>query len=758
MRLYDLKEREPDQPAVALNGIGSGRIHLGMQHVEKHMTIKRGLYLSAAAVALAVALGAVPTSVGAQQSAPAVSIGANDIGGVVRGPNGPEAGVWVIAETTDLPTRMSKTVVTDGQGRYVIPDLPKANYVVWSRGYGLVDSAKTTSEPGKIVNITAVPAPNNAAAAEYYPAIYWYAMLDIPGKNMFPGTGTGSNGNGIAAGMKTQEQFLDQIKTNGCYTCHQLGNKATRTISPTLGTFKTSVEAWERRIQSGQAMLQMAGAIGRQGTASLTNLAKWTDRIAAGELPFAKPERPQGVERNVVITQWDWADPKAYLHDQVSTDKRKPTVNPYGKSYGSTEESAEYFPVLDPVTNTATKVKMPVRDADMESTKTNTMAPSPYWGEEAIWDARTSMHNPMMDERGDVWITSRVGKPDNPAFCQQGSSHPSAQVFPIKTSTRHLAYYNPKTGETKLIRTCFNTHHLVFAEDADNTLWTSAGGPAQGAIGWLNRKVFEQTGDEAKAQGWTPAVIDTNGNGKRDDYVEPNQPVDPTKDKRINAAFYGVGVNPADGTIWGSVLGFPGSILRLDPGPDPSRTALAEIYEIPAPGYGPRGFDIDRNGVAYVPLSSGHMGQFDRRKCKGPLNGPQAAEGKLCPEGWTLIPFPGPQFRNVAETGSAEASYFTFVDQFNTSGLGLNVPMATGDANESLMAYVDGKWVNMRVPYPLGFYAKWMDGRIDDPNAGWKGRGLWTTNGNRTPFHMETGKGTTPKVVKFQVRPDPLAN
>jgi hypothetical protein len=728
------------------------------EHMEEHMTTKSGLYMGAAAIALALAFGAAPTFVSAQQAAPAVSVGATDIGGVVRGPNGPEAGVWVIAETNELPTRMSKTVVTDDQGRYLIPDLPKANYVVWARGYGLVDSAKATSEPGKIVNITAATAPNAAAAAEYYPAIYWYAMLDIPDKSMFPGTGTGANGNGIAAGMKTQEHFLDQIKTNGCYTCHQLGNKATRTISPTLGTFKNSVEAWERRIQSGQAMIQMAAAIGRQGTTSLANLAKWTDRVAAGELPFAKPERPQGIERNVVITQWDWADPKVYLHDQVSTDKRKPTVNAYGKSYGSTEESAEYFPVLDPQTNTATKVKMPVRDADMESTKTNTMAASPYWGEEAIWDARTSMHNPMMDERGDVWITSRVGKPANPAFCQAGSTHPSAQVFPIKESTRHLAYYNPKTGDTKLIRTCFNTHHLVFAEDANNTLWTSAGGPAQGAIGWLNRKVYEETGDEAKAQGWTPAIIDTNGNGKRDDYVEPNQPVDPTKDKRINAAFYGIGVNPADGTIWGSVLGFPGSILRLDPGPDPSKTALAEIYEVPAPGYGPRGFDIDRNGVAYVPLSSGHMGAFDRRKCKGPLNGPQAAEGKLCPEGWTLTPFPGPQFRNVAESGSAEASYFTFVDQFNTSGLGTNVPMATGDANESLMALVDGKWVNMRVPYPLGFYAKWMDGRIDDPNAGWKGRGLWTTNGNRTPFHMETGKGTTPKVVKFQVRPNPLAN
>src|ERR1700722_1491468 len=221
----------------------------------QYMRTKRGLYLSVAAIALALALGA-PNPASAQSAAP--SIGTTDIGGVVSGPKGPEAGVWVIAETTDLPTRMSKTVVTDDQGRYVIPDLPKANYVVWARGYGLVDSAKATSEPGKIVNIAAVPAPNAAAAAEYYPAIYWYAMLDIPDKSKFPGTGTGSAGNGIPAAMKTQEQFLDQVKTNGCYTCHQLGNKATRTISPTLGTFKNSVEAWERRNQSGQAMIQMA--------------------------------------------------------------------------------------------------------------------------------------------------------------------------------------------------------------------------------------------------------------------------------------------------------------------------------------------------------------------------------------------------------------------------------------------------------------------------------------------------------------------
>ena len=174
------------------------------------------------------------------------------------------------------------------------------------------------------------------------------------------------------------------------------------------------------------------------------------------------------------------------------------------------------------------------------------------------------------------------------------------------------------------------------------------------------------------------------------------------------------------------------------------------------PGYGPRGGDIDRNGVFWASLSSGHLASFDRQKCKGPLNGP-AATGKHCPEGWTLYPFPGPQFANVSESGSAEASYYTWVDQFDTFGLGKDVPIATGNANESLLALVDGKWVNLRVPYPLGFYAKWADGRIDDPNGGWKGKGLWATTSTRAPFHMEGGKGTRPKVVKFQLRPDPLA-
>jgi hypothetical protein len=689
-------------------------------------------------------------SVSAARPQPAdLSIGDTDVGGVVSGPRGPEAGVWIIAETDDLPTKFAKIVVTDDQGRYLIPTLPRASYRVWVRGYGLVDSARSTTTPGQRVDLTSVPAANAAAAAEYYPAVYWYSMLKVPEPAEFSTGGLG--------GVNSQEQWLDVVKTDGCYTCHQLGNKATRTIPQNLGTFRSSVEAWERRIQSGQAMMQMVNAIGRLDTQrALKEFANWTDRIAAGELPAAVPMRPQGIERNLVVTLWDWSDPKSYLHDAISTDKRNPGVNAGGLIFGAPEESTDLIPVLDPFRHTTTQMKIPVRDPNTPSSKDNPMQPSPYWGDEPIWDSQASVHNPMFDEKGRVWFTSRVRAPDNPSFCKQGSEHPSAKLFPLKQSNRHLSMFDPETGKFTLISTCFPTHHLQFAEDANHTLWASAGGPASGVVGWLDRKMFDETGDEAKSQGWTALILDTNANGRRDDYVEPDQPLDPAKDKRIAAAFYGIAVNPTDGTIWGSVLGFPGAVVRLSPGDHPPATALAEIYQPPLPGYSPRGMDIDRSGVVWMPLASGHLASFDRRKCKGPLNGPTAT-GNHCPEGWTLYQFPGPQISNVTAPGSAEASYYVWVDQHNTLGLGPNVPIATGNGNEALLALVDGKFVTLHVPYPLGFYAKGMDGRIDDARAGWKGKGIWTTTGNRTPFHFEGSKGTRPKVVHLQLRPDPLA-
>ena len=256
------------------------------------MKRSRALYLAGlAAVALLAWVAWSATGTAAAGSG-AVAVDGDDIGGVVTGASGPEAGVWVIAETTDLPTRFSRTVVTDEQGRYLVPDLPKANYSVWVRGYGLVDSSKVQAAPGRVLNLTALPAPNPRAAAEYYPAAYWYALVQVPAKSEFPGTGP--EGNGINPNMKTQADWIRMMKSGGCTTCHQLGTKGTREIPAALGTFASGAAAWERRVQSGQAGSQMSNGLDNMGRRrALAMYGDWTDRIAKGEVPSGPP-RPQG--------------------------------------------------------------------------------------------------------------------------------------------------------------------------------------------------------------------------------------------------------------------------------------------------------------------------------------------------------------------------------------------------------------------------------------------------------------------------------
>lgn len=705
-----------------------------------------------AAIAFTCLLPLVAASCSSPNPGDSVPIDPDDIGGAVTGPNGPEAGVWVIAETRELGVRYIKSVVTDDQGRYVIPDLPAAQYDVWARGYGLVDTAKAQARPGAHVNITAVPAPDEAAAAKYYPAIYWYSMLKVPSADQF-GTSPDIGKN------FTQARWLDALKSNGCIGCHQLGQESTRTIPKEFGTFATGADAWRRRVQSGQSGQMMLNQLTAMGPMAFQLYGDWTDRIAKGELPRAKPQRPQGVERNIVVTLRDWMNENQYLHDLIASDRRYPTVNAYGPLFGSPEYSSDDIPILDPVKNIATTFKAPVRDADMplslgpgHAAGLDALQPSAYWGNERIWDTRVNNHNSMFGRDGRLWLAAAVRGPENPAYCKAGSDHPSAKLFPMERTNRHLAVFDPKTQKYTFVDTCFGTHHLQFGYDANETLWTSGGGPV---VGWLNTKMFDETGDAAKSQGWTALVLDTNGNGKRDAYVEPDQPVNPARDKRIQAGFYAVMPSPVDGSVWGSFRGATSGVVRLDPGPNPPATALAEVYNVPAPGFGVRGADIDKQGVVWVSLASGHLGSFDRRKCKAPLNGPKAT-GDHCPEGWSLHQYPGPGFEGIGEN-SAESSYYTWVDQHDTFGLGEDVPMSTGNLNDGLIAMKDGRMIVLRVPYPMGFYAKGFDGRIDDANAGWKGRGLWAANGDRTPWLIEGGKGSKPLAAHFQLRPDPLA-
>jgi hypothetical protein len=667
----------------------------------------------------------------------------DDIAGIVRSSAGIEAGVWVIAETEDFETRFARIVVTDEQGRYLVPDLPPANYKLWVRGYGLQDSAKVTATLGENIDLTAVVAPDAATAALVYPAAYWYAMLGLPTEEEVADIPGGLN------------NYLTWTKNMGCVGCHQLGQLSTRTLPESLGEFESSEQAWARRIASGQAgnsMVRIA-AEGLQGL-PIKYMADWTDRIAAGELPSHTPERPSGVERNVVATVRDWSQPHFYMHDLSGTDRRNPTVNGYGRIYGAPELSTDEMPVLDPLANTASVFHLPARDEDTPTTNdAAVVAPSPYWGDERIWDSKTNVHNPMLDQDGRVWLTARIRAQDTPDFCREGSEHPSAVLYPTQRNSRQLAVYDPSTNEYVFVDTCFSTHHLQFAYDDNNTLWTSGD---RNVVGWLDTNKFLQDGDAAAAQGWAPLILDTNGNGKQDAWTEPGEAADPELDMRVPRGFYAVMPEPRGDAIWGSnAFAYPGSITRLVPGDNPPQTALAETYEPPLPGFGVRGADIDKNGVVWVSLGSGHLGEFDRRKCKGPLNGPDAT-GKHCPEGWTLHDLPGPGFADLPQF-SVESSYYTWVDQHDSLGLGEDVPIATGNLFDGVHALVDDEFVTLRIPYPLGLYSKGFEGRIDDPDAGWKGRGIWVPSGDRTPWLKEGGKGSKPLVVHFQVRPDPLA-
>ncbi len=226
--------------------------------------------------------------------------------------------------------------------------------------------------------------------------------------------------------------------------------------------------------------------------------------------------------------------------------------------------------------------------------------------------------------------------------------------------------------------------------------------------------------------------------------------------------FYSVIAHPTDGSIWGAVPGpMPGRIVRIDP-----KTCVSEVYEPPfnnpavnVNGYTPRGIDVDSNGVIWTALAgSGHLASFDRRKCRV-MTGPEATNPPALRGRVDAVPNAGAAASRARPMRfPVDMSYYNFVDQHNTLGLGPNVALANGTNSDSLLALrSDGRWVRLRVPYPLGFFSRGMDGRIDDPNGGWKGRALYADYGQNAVWHIEGGKGTRSSVVKFQLRPDPLA-
>ena len=455
---------------------------------------------AAVVAALVIALGTgLAGGTGLAQSS-GIELDADDIGGVVTGADGPEAGVWVVAETTDLPTRFIRIVATDDEGRYVLPDLPDATYEIFVRGYGLVDSERVSATPGQALDLDAVVAPDALAAAQVYPAAWWLSMMELP------------------EGEHSQQELGSSV--TGCLNCHQIGNEATRAIPDSiLSDVDSHLEAWDRRVAMGPMGASMAGAFRRLGP-QRAMFADWSDRIASGEAPTQTPPRPTGAERSVVVTLWDWGTEHDGRTDSTPADVRDGTVNANGLVYGVVQPS-DILAVIDPVEHRASTIPIP-SNAPPILTDTPT---SPYYGDDPIWARRSDPRSVAMDGEGRVWLTGRVRAPDEqPDFCTD-SENAFGDYFPLEVARGQVFLYDPESEQFSEIDTCFSSDHNQLGHDERFYYGFRDG------VGWVDVELWDETGDAEASQGWCPTVIDTNGDGViTPGWTEPGEAIDPTRD------------------------------------------------------------------------------------------------------------------------------------------------------------------------------------------------------------------------------------
>ena len=371
-----------------------------------------------------------------------------------------------------------------------------------------------------------------------------------------------------------------------------------------------------------------------------------------------------------------------------------------------------------------------------------------------------------MDAEGRVWLTAivRENPHQQPAFCS-AETNKFAKHFPIKSlrgNPRQAAYFDSKTQQiTPIADVCTNLDHNQLGPDDD--LYFGA----DDVVFWLDTKQYVSTKNAEASQGWCPAVVDTNNDGKITQWTEPDQPIDPAKDHRVAIGCYQIGVDPNDktGVAW---CGDNGRLTRVVRGTDAPNSCRAEVYKPPTgqtPEVSGAGHvTIDSQGVVWmIWRGSQHLTSFDRRKCKTPVTGAAAATGDGCKEGWTVHKMGGPNYQGT--NVEADMTYLPQTDRWDTLGQGKDLPIWGTVNQDSLRAYnpKTNAFLELRVPYPMGFFSRSANGRIDNPSTGWKGKGLWSSFSTYIPWQTENGyadggkSGHGSHAVKFQMRPSPLA-
>ena len=663
-----------------------------------------------AILSLGIAAGAVMMTAWLREPAVVTQDGRADrasISGTVhnRASGRAEAGVWVIAETSSLPSPFRRIVVTDDDGRFVVPALPEGHYELWVRGYGLRDSARLPATRGATVSIAVDVAVGVADAARIYPASYWLALLEPPAANELP------------PGFTNQAHWLTDVKL-GCIRCHQFGSR--------IFHGRASPDAWEDVWKARPSEGRTADTLGR--AAVNRAFATWASRLQRGETPPAPP-RPTGAERNVVITEWDWGGENSYIHDVIATDKRTPTLYPHGRIWG-VDFGHDQLWSLDPRTHRTKWYPVPTTNV---LNRSEASAPGAI-----VYNNPANPHVPIMDGRGRVWIASQTRRErpeDAPAWVRDvidnvdGSSSGGVDalaIFKQGTHHRQLVFFDTAAERFGVVDTAFGTNHLQF--DAQDRLWTSGDSVA---LGMLDTRRLDpvRPGETAAAAQKAWLSIDRDG-------------------RSTGGGGYGIGVGHKDGMVWrtNTYIGQTGApdnntfagqnrIIRFDPA-----ARAFKSYELPPPGRSAVGIDVGADGIVWFGTASGHLGRFDPRS-----------------ERFTYWTTPGPRLRaDGGETGSGDFHYNVFVDQYDTSGLGAGTIILTGANSDALVVFDPRteRFSVFRLPYPLVMYHRGIDGRIDDAAAGWKGRGLWLNASNDPERFIEHGRGV---VSQVQFRPHPLA-